>query len=296
MPVGVPETEVFAAADRVLARGERPTVERVRLELGRGSPARVGQLLETWWDALAKRIAGETRLPTLPAEVAQAFTAVWSAACAQAQQTAADALAQERAELEADRTAAAQAQAVAERAATASQEEAAAARHAQLTAETRLADLLPLIEAQRERADRAESQVAALVTTLARREAELLIVREALEATRTAAVTERAQLTAHIQSVENRAHGEVDRAREELKAIKRELATAQRELHAAAKAVQTAALAQHAAEKRAAASEARAEALVLRTGATGRRPPPSSLKTRKRPAAKGTGRRVGGRE
>lgn len=30
MPVGVPEDEVFAAADRVLARGERPTVERVR--------------------------------------------------------------------------------------------------------------------------------------------------------------------------------------------------------------------------------------------------------------------------
>lgn len=55
MPVGVPETEVFAAADRVLARGERPTVERVRAELGRGSPARIGQLLETWWDALTKR-------------------------------------------------------------------------------------------------------------------------------------------------------------------------------------------------------------------------------------------------
>ena len=33
MAVGVPETEVFAAADRVLARGERPTVERVRAEL-----------------------------------------------------------------------------------------------------------------------------------------------------------------------------------------------------------------------------------------------------------------------
>ena len=46
MAAGVPETAVFAAADRVLARGERPTVERVRVELGRGSPARIGQLLE----------------------------------------------------------------------------------------------------------------------------------------------------------------------------------------------------------------------------------------------------------
>jgi len=49
MAVGVPEHEVFAAADAVLARGERPTVERVRMELGRGSPARVGGLLDQWW-------------------------------------------------------------------------------------------------------------------------------------------------------------------------------------------------------------------------------------------------------
>lgn len=44
MAVGVPENDVFSAADAVLARGERPTVERVRLELGRRSPARVGGL------------------------------------------------------------------------------------------------------------------------------------------------------------------------------------------------------------------------------------------------------------
>jgi hypothetical protein len=35
MAVGMPEDEVFAAADAVLARGELPTVKRVRLELGR---------------------------------------------------------------------------------------------------------------------------------------------------------------------------------------------------------------------------------------------------------------------
>lgn len=34
MAVGVPEHDVFAAADAVLARGERPTVERVRSDLG----------------------------------------------------------------------------------------------------------------------------------------------------------------------------------------------------------------------------------------------------------------------
>jgi hypothetical protein len=57
----VPENDVFAAADAVLARGERPTVERVRLELGRGSPARVGGLLDQWWSRLAERLNGETQ-------------------------------------------------------------------------------------------------------------------------------------------------------------------------------------------------------------------------------------------
>lgn len=85
MAVGVPENEVFAAADAVLARGERPTVERVWLELGRGSPARNGSLLDQLWEQLAGRLRGETRLPGLPAEVAQAFFTIWQQAIALAQ-------------------------------------------------------------------------------------------------------------------------------------------------------------------------------------------------------------------
>ncbi|MGH8449427.1 DNA-binding protein, partial [Pseudomonas sp.] len=96
MAVGVPENDVFAAADAVLARGERPTVERVRLELGRGSPARVGGLLDIWWARLAERLNGETRLPTLPGEVSQAFVAVWQQAIHLAQGVAEQALSEQR--------------------------------------------------------------------------------------------------------------------------------------------------------------------------------------------------------
>lgn len=96
MAVGVPENDVFAAADAVLARGERPTVERVRLELGRGSPARVGALLDQWWEQLADRLRGETRLPGLPAEVAQAFVAIWQQAITLAQGVAEQGLASQR--------------------------------------------------------------------------------------------------------------------------------------------------------------------------------------------------------
>lgn len=96
MAVGVPENEVFAAADAVLARGERPTVERVRLELGRGSPARVGALLDQWWEHLAGRLRGETRLPDLPTEVAQALVAIWQQAITLAQGVTEQALTSQR--------------------------------------------------------------------------------------------------------------------------------------------------------------------------------------------------------
>ncbi|WP_269669722.1 DNA-binding protein [Pseudomonas putida] len=48
------------------------SVERVRLELGRGSPARVGSLLNIWRGLLAKRVQGETRMPGMPREVTEA--------------------------------------------------------------------------------------------------------------------------------------------------------------------------------------------------------------------------------
>jgi len=55
-PRGVQMDEVWAAADAVLALGERPTIERVRQQLGRGSPNTVGPMLDGWYGALAKRL------------------------------------------------------------------------------------------------------------------------------------------------------------------------------------------------------------------------------------------------
>lgn len=65
MARGISEQDVFEAADKLLACGERPTIERVRLELGRGSPNTVNRLLDGWWSSLAGRIlAKETsKLP-----------------------------------------------------------------------------------------------------------------------------------------------------------------------------------------------------------------------------------------
>ncbi|MBW0171062.1 MAG: DNA-binding protein [Hydrogenophaga sp.] len=44
VPRGVQVDEVWSAADAVLAQGERPTIERVRAHLGRGSPNTVAPM------------------------------------------------------------------------------------------------------------------------------------------------------------------------------------------------------------------------------------------------------------
>lgn len=59
MARGITEEDVLEAADALLARGERPTIERVRLELGRGSPNTVNRHLDAWWAALSDRIRGK---------------------------------------------------------------------------------------------------------------------------------------------------------------------------------------------------------------------------------------------
>ena len=65
MARGISEQDVFEAADKLLARGERPTIERVRNELGRGSPNTVNRLLDGWWSTLSARHAAKeaSKLP-----------------------------------------------------------------------------------------------------------------------------------------------------------------------------------------------------------------------------------------
>jgi hypothetical protein len=141
MAVGVPEHDVFAAADVVLARGERPTVERVRLALGRGSPAQVGGLLDQWWARLAERLSGETRLPALPAEVSQAFVAVWQQAIHLAQGVAEQALVQQRQVLAGEREQVATLKDQARRQAAQFRRQAADALAGRQPVESRLTDL-----------------------------------------------------------------------------------------------------------------------------------------------------------
>lgn len=82
MARGVTQDLVTKAADALLARGERPTIEKVRAELGTGSPNTLLRLLEVWWSELAGRLAAQARaeLPDIPDAVQRAMMTLWSEA------------------------------------------------------------------------------------------------------------------------------------------------------------------------------------------------------------------------
>ena len=75
---GVTSSDVDRAADALLREGERPTIERIRARLGRGSPNTVNPLLDAWWKRLAGRLdAGPAALHRLPEPVLLAAEGLW---------------------------------------------------------------------------------------------------------------------------------------------------------------------------------------------------------------------------
>jgi len=102
--VGIRETDVWEAADALLLEGARPTVERIRQKVGRGSPNTVGPYLDTWFKGLGARIRDPgafAAAPAVPDPIAQAATHFWETALSVARGEAATALAGERAAVDA---------------------------------------------------------------------------------------------------------------------------------------------------------------------------------------------------
>lgn len=107
---GVQQDEVWTAADALITEGLRPTIERVRQRLGRGSPNTVSPMLEAWFGTLGKRLGVSERINDLkgvPSVVSQSISKIWAVALQEAQNEADQnvakvnyALALERAEMD----------------------------------------------------------------------------------------------------------------------------------------------------------------------------------------------------
>jgi chromosome segregation ATPase len=103
---GVQQDEVSAAADALLAERLRPTIERVRMKIGRGSPNTVAPMLEAWFADLGSRLGvvpAEEGEGGPPPALRQAMESLWAAARAAAREEGEAGLAHERKALDADR-------------------------------------------------------------------------------------------------------------------------------------------------------------------------------------------------
>jgi hypothetical protein len=78
LPRGITQSDVSHAADSLLRSGERPTIEKVRAKIGKGSPNTINPMLDAWWKTLSARLdSGPAALHRLPESVAHVAEALW---------------------------------------------------------------------------------------------------------------------------------------------------------------------------------------------------------------------------
>jgi hypothetical protein len=229
MRTGITQEQVNAAADALIAAGDKPTVEKIRAQLGTGSPNTVTRMLDSWRGGLAQRMQDLLKLPGVPAEAGQAFAEVWRLAVTQAESLARASLVHEQNALLAEQTELTQERKIWEIAIGEAQanlvEVSAMLKHTELQL-TERQGLLAQTESQRldllQQRDRLQVQSDRLAN-------ELTQVRLQLTASESNAVAERDQASAYIRQVEDRASNEIDRTRQDIKALQQRFDAHQRE-------------------------------------------------------------------
>ncbi|WP_077033404.1 DNA-binding protein [Pelomonas sp. KK5] len=205
MARGITEDEVWKACDALLLEGARPTIERVRQKLGRGSPNTVSPMLETWFKHLGARIKDPGAFsapPSMPDPVHQAAQHLWETAQAEARrdldQRLKDGLAMAAANVEAEKERATIADAAAF---------AASSKAAHLQAE--LDQLRQALDGERSARVAAAARLEEAHQRQADLQADLAAARETLE-------QERARAVRSISAAEERSAGAERRAAMEI--------------------------------------------------------------------------------
>ena len=220
---GVQQGDVSEAADALIAEGLRPTIERVRQKMGRGSPNTVSPMLDAWFGALGARLTGNqsvTVVDAIPRPVQEGMKKLWDMALASGREEASVQVAQIQAGLEGERTA------LAARAADFAQREQLQAERVQASEDALNAAKMQIEDLRKQSQD--------LRKSLKERESEIAEQRTRLQAVEQAWATqtrkaadeaaqqarERERADERAASTERRLLQEVDRARQETKLLR----------------------------------------------------------------------------
>ena len=239
MAIGITEQDVWKAADQLLLEGQRPTIERVRQKIGRGSPNTVQPYLDTWFKGLGARIQDPLAFAApsnVPDRVQQAAEHFWAMAQADARASVMADHAAERQQLAQERDALEES-----RKALALQEATMAARlEAAVTS-------LNLVTVQFDESRQREVASQQALSTLNQRNTDLdtalASLREQYEQSRASFDAERRELTERARSQEHHWLQELDRQRQAFKEAKQHAAERDKQTMAKLAAMETRTLA-----------------------------------------------------
>lgn len=240
---GVQQDEIWAAADALLKDGLRPTIERVRQKMGRGSPNTVSPMLEAWFASLGPRLGAMSapgQAGDLPAPVWQAMTQLWDTALMSTREQAAQELAKSRQLLTDERTALELQKAQLAREAQSFSDRQAALDKAADISRAHIIDLNARLTESHTRMARREGEIDDLRVRLAAAATQSEADRRRIDDEVQRHTQERGRLEERATANERRLLGELDRARQDAKQARLALVETERRSQAALKGLELA--------------------------------------------------------
>lgn len=240
---GVQQDEIWAAADALLKDGLRPTIERVRQKMGRGSPNTVSPMLEAWFASLGPRLgvmSAPEQAGDLPTPVWQAMTQLWDTALMSTREQAAQELAKSRQLLTDERTALELQKAQLAREAQSFSDRQAALDKAADISRAHIIDLNARLTESHTRMARREGEIDDLRVRLAAAATQSEADRRRIDDEVQRHTQERGRLEERATANERRLLGELDRARQDAKQARLALVETERRSQAALKGLELA--------------------------------------------------------
>jgi chromosome segregation ATPase len=221
---GVQQEDVWAAADHLISEGLRPTIERVRLRIGRGSPNTVSPMLDAWFATLGSRLGvtddKKAMGGELPAPLRQAMTKLWESALLSAQGVAEQGLLQARQILAAERSTMEHREADIVGKEQVLKERLSAMDGALQVARSQIDDLISRLEQSQALTNKRDAEIDALHLKFSDLEMQRVAAQRRSEEVFKHHAEERRQLEERATITERRLMTELDRERQETKRLK----------------------------------------------------------------------------